>query len=72
MEKVQKREGLTCICAECHKVIRCVGTVSADAAPLVSHGICPECAEKLYGDILRKSPQEKGGGSRPRGAEGEG
>lgn len=56
MEKVQKREGLICICAECQKVIRCVGTVSANVTPLVSHGICSECAEKLYGDIFRTSP----------------
>ena len=53
MEKVQKREGLLCICAECKKVIRSAGTVSAGATPLVSHGICPECAEKLYGDLFR-------------------
>lgn len=56
MEKVQKSEGLICICAECQKVIRGVGTVSAEAAPLVSHGICSECAEKLYGDIFRARP----------------
>ena len=56
MEKVQKREGLICICAECQKVIRSVGAVSEDAKPLLSHGICSECAEKLYGDIFRKIP----------------
>ncbi|MGA2614390.1 MAG: hypothetical protein ABSG38_13210 [Spirochaetia bacterium] len=53
MEKVQKREGLVCICAECKKVIKVVGDVSQEAAPLVSHGICPECAEILYGDLFR-------------------
>jgi hypothetical protein len=55
MEKVQKSEGLICICAECQKVIKRVGTVSPGASPLVSHGICSECAEKLYGDIFRRS-----------------
>ena len=56
MEKVQKREGLICICAECQKVIRCIGTVSPGTSPLVSHGICPACAEKLYGDLFRARP----------------
>jgi hypothetical protein len=54
MEKVQKSEGLICICAECGKVIRLIGATASGVRPLVSHGICPECAEKLYGDIFRK------------------
>ncbi len=54
MEKVQKSEGLVCICAECKKVIKMVGNTGSGVRPLVSHGICPECAERLYGDILRK------------------
>jgi hypothetical protein len=54
MEKVQKGEGLVCICAECKKVMKLVGNVFSTAQPLVSHGICPECAEKLYGDLFRK------------------
>ena len=54
MEEVQKREGLVCICAECQKVIRTVGHVDPADAPLVSHGICPACADKLYGSIFRK------------------
>jgi hypothetical protein len=53
MEKVQKRQGLICVCAECKKVIRTVGVVAPGARPLVSHGICPVCAEKLYGEIFR-------------------
>ena len=56
MEKVQKSEGLICICAECKKVIRLIGATAPGVRPLVSHGICPECAEKLYGDIFRKRP----------------
>ncbi|HEY9593590.1 MAG TPA: hypothetical protein VHE79_03875 [Spirochaetia bacterium] len=54
MEKVQKRESLVCICAECHKVIRTDGIVRPGTRPLVSHGICQECAERLYGDLFRK------------------
>jgi hypothetical protein len=53
MEKVQKHEALVCVCAECQKVIRIVGTIPPGGTPLLSHGICPECAEKLYGDIFR-------------------
>ena len=54
MEKVEKREGLLCVCAECGKVIRTVGTVTPESKPLLSHGICTECADRLYGDIFRK------------------
>jgi hypothetical protein len=53
MEKVQKREGLVCICAECKKVIRLIGTVTVGVTPMVSHGICPVCADKLYGHLFR-------------------
>ncbi len=54
MEKVQRREGLVCICAECKRVINVVGEVKSDSTPAVSHGICPECAERLYGDLFKK------------------
>jgi len=52
MEKVKKTEGLVCLCAECDRVIGVVGEVTPDSNPRVSHGICPECANKLYGPIL--------------------
>jgi hypothetical protein len=55
MEKVQKREGLVCVCAECQKVIRTVGMIPPGTTPMVSHGICSECAEKLYGEIFRST-----------------
>jgi len=51
MEKVQK--GVVCICAECKKVIKVIGDAASPAAQTVSHGICPECADRLYGDIFR-------------------
>ena len=54
MEEVQKREGLVCICAECKRVIRVIGCKESDDAHLISHGICPACAEKLYGHLFRK------------------
>jgi len=53
MEKVQKREGVICICAECKKVIKVIGAASPETAQTISHGICPECADRLYGDIFR-------------------
>jgi hypothetical protein len=54
MEKVGKREGLICVCAECKKVIKLVGEVEDRSRALVSHGICPECAKKLYGEFFSK------------------
>jgi hypothetical protein len=54
MEKVQKREGLLCICTECKKVIRRIGDVLPKDQTIVSHGICPECADRLYGDLFRR------------------
>jgi len=53
MEKIRKREGLVCVCAECRNVYSFVGTVPAGAQPRVTHGICPACAERLYGEIFR-------------------
>jgi hypothetical protein len=61
MEKVQKHEGLICVCAECKSVIRTVGVVTPGARPLVSHGICPACADKLYGEIFRARTKGKAG-----------
>jgi hypothetical protein len=55
MEKMQEQEGLVCICAECQKVLRIIGSGRGDGSALVSHGICPECADRLYGDIFRKT-----------------
>jgi hypothetical protein len=66
MEKVQKRQGLICVCAECKKVIRTIGVVAPGARPLVSHGICPVCADKLYGEIFRsRTNGEAAGGKQP-------
>lgn len=72
MEKIQKREGLVCVCAECKQVIGTVGRVSTGAVPRISHGICPACADRLYGDIFRRTPggkpaayREPGGPLRP-------
>jgi hypothetical protein len=53
MEKVQRHHGLVCVCAECRSVIRTIAPVQPGETPLLSHGICPACAEKLYGDFFR-------------------
>ncbi len=53
MEKVQGPHGLVCVCAECGGVIRTIGLVPAGETPLVSHGICAACADKLYGHFFR-------------------
>ncbi len=68
MEKVQKREGLVCICAECRKVIRLVGNVTPGVTPVVSHGICPVCADKLYGHLFNRRQRAAGGPSTPPAA----
>jgi hypothetical protein len=62
VDKVDRREGLICICAECKKVIRFLGTVSDEAQALISHGICPECAEKLYGELVTAAPLSSSAG----------
>jgi cytidine deaminase len=53
MESVQKKEGLICICAECKSVIRTIGDTEENVQPLLSHGICAACANRLYGDLFR-------------------
>jgi hypothetical protein len=59
VEKVDRREGLVCVCAECKKVIKVIGVASEQSRTLVSHGICKECALRLYGDLFpRKSPEQ--------------
>jgi Fe2+ or Zn2+ uptake regulation protein len=54
MEKVSKRESLICVCAECNKIIKFLGAVQDREHTMVSHGICPECANRLYGDLFSK------------------
>lgn len=62
MDNVDRREGLICICAECKKVIRFLGTVMDETQALISHGICPECAEKLYGELVSANPRSSSAG----------
>jgi PAS domain S-box-containing protein len=63
MENVKTLKGLIPICANCKKVRDDQGFwnqiesyVSKHSEALFSHGICPECAKKLYGINLNKEP----------------
>jgi len=53
------REVVT-VCAECKKVISLPGGSALrrgsarDENPLVSHGICEECARRLYGHLFNR------------------
>ena len=67
MEKVKKHQGLVCVCAECGSVIRTIGFVPAGETPLLSHGICAACAEKLYGELLGSIPRASHAGDPPTG-----
>jgi HAMP domain-containing protein len=65
LEKVQVLTGMLPICSSCKKIRNDKGYwqqvehfVSMHTGAQFSHGLCPECATKLYGDILmRKNPQ---------------
>ena len=57
MDNVKTLRGLIPICARCKKIRDDKGFwnqiekyISAHSEALFTHGICPECAEKLYGD----------------------
>ena len=67
MEEVQRKEGLVCVCAECGATIRVVAMVDPAQHGLVSHGICPACAERLYGGIFnrQKAPAKSSAGVGP-------
>jgi hypothetical protein len=67
MEKVQKRQGLICVCAECKTVIQRIGDASDGETPLVSHGICAACADRLYGHIFRGTRRAEPVGDSPAG-----
>jgi hypothetical protein len=52
------REGVRIICAACHRIRKADGRWEVATTPAgrvlegdVSHGICPQCAQKLYPDL---------------------
>jgi hypothetical protein len=62
LDKVKRLDGLIPICANCKKIRNDTGYweqvesyVRERSDARFSHGICPECAKQLYGDILDQS-----------------
>ena len=60
IKRIKYLEGFMSICASCKKVKEADGQwvsleqIISDKSDLqFSHGICPECAQKLYGEYLK-------------------
>ncbi len=54
-------ESIVTICAECKRVIGSGGRPAGSLPGLVSHGICPDCARRLYGRFFEpREPKKKG------------
>lgn len=63
LENVKTLSGLLPICARCKKIRDDGGYwehlesyLSRHSDVLFSHGVCPECAEEIYGDFMRGDP----------------
>ncbi|MBI5833844.1 MAG: HAMP domain-containing protein [Armatimonadetes bacterium] len=63
LDRVGMLSGLLPICCSCHKVRddqgywqRVEAFIEAHSTARFSHGICPECTVKLYGDLLADDP----------------
>jgi len=61
-KRIDELERLLPLCSNCKKYQTEAGEwlpieryLAVSGAPKITHGICPECAEKLYGDILKKN-----------------
>ena len=59
-EEIQKLSGLLPICASCKKIrddkgywLQLEKYISAHSGAHFTHGICPECAEKLYPEFIK-------------------
>jgi hypothetical protein len=65
IKRIKYLEGFLVICASCKQVrvgdkwIRIEGILANHSDLQLSHGVCPECAEKLYGKFLKKSHEIK-------------
>jgi len=66
LEKVKTLSGLLPICASCKKIRDDQGYwkevevfVKHHSEAEFTHGICPECSERLYGDFLRNTDDNK-------------
>jgi len=68
LDRVNVLSGLLPICCSCHKVRNDQGYwqrvelfIEAHSAARFSHGICPDCTVKLYGDLLEQKADEPTG-----------
>jgi PAS domain S-box-containing protein len=66
MDNVKTLQGLIPICASCKKIRddqgfwnQVEGYISKHTDAKFSHGICPDCAKKLYGDLYEKVIEEQ-------------
>ena len=58
--------GLVPICSSCKKIrddkgywTQLEGYIQAHSLAKFSHGVCPECSEKLYGELYAKMKKQK-------------
>lgn len=61
--EIKKLSGMLPICASCKKIrddkgywTQIESYISKHSDTQFSHGICPDCAKKLYGDLYEKTP----------------
>gem|GEM_PF-972972 len=66
LNQVKTLKGLLPICASCKKIRDDKGYwnqiesfIACHSDAEFTHGICPECAKKLYGDLIANFPQRK-------------
>jgi YesN/AraC family two-component response regulator len=66
LENVKKLSGLIPICSHCKKIRndegywkQIEGYISEHSEARFSHGICPDCAKKIYTEFLKDIPEEK-------------
>jgi len=66
LDNVKKLSGLIPICSNCKKIRndegywkQIEGYISEHSEARFSHGICPDCAKKIYTEFLKDIPEEK-------------
>ena len=66
LTEIKKLSGMIPICASCKKIrddkgywTQIESYISEHSDTQFSHGICPDCAKKLYGDLYQKTPSGK-------------
>ncbi len=63
LDRIDELESFLSLCANCRKLrdgknwITLEHYMKHKEGKEVSHGICPQCTEELYGDVLRKNKQ---------------